>query len=581
MSMVETTLEIAEDSAPPASPDAVEIRGRGGLHAVVALGAGAIAVAYAWRIGDGAATAWWALVALLAVVTAVNLTSWLQSRTPQLVADEQGVRVRQGRSWTGLPWERIESTRVERPGGRVGDSVLVLTPADGADEVRVSYGAARGVSTPDLQASLDELRSEHARIAFAATVVTEAPASRSEVSDQPAPRSTVREPHVLRQEASEEPREQPVHRHEANEEPRGEAMLEPAASAVVERPSREPVAPVRRTLSAVATARRAVRAQVHREGPATVGSSALKHQTAVLPEISELRRTEGKVGLVIETVPAPLAQPVDVPVDVPATAVGAAPVEAYPTQPAPEPLIGPQLSAARTYLRVSVDELAERTRIRPHVIESIEVDDFVPCGGDFYARGHLRALCRTLGVDPAPLLEMYDREYAQAPVAARRIFEAELAASPQAAIRSTGGGPRWSVLLGVVMVLAIVWGAAKIVTERTADPSPDPVVTSLSNLPDQQSLEPNGLAALGAPPTHEIRVVATARARVAVRDAEGALVWRGRLRAGDGRSVEVTGSATVRASRADAVRLFVNGEPRGRVGQGDAAARRVVGGTSR
>ena len=71
-------------------------------------------------------------------------------------------------------------------------------------------------------------------------------------------------------------------------------------------------------------------------------------------------------------------------------------------------MIGPQLAAARERLRLSVDQLADRTRIRPHVIEAIEIDDFAPCGGDFYARGHLRTLARVLGVDVAPLLATYD-----------------------------------------------------------------------------------------------------------------------------------------------------------------------------
>jgi hypothetical protein len=326
----------------------------------------------------------------------------------------------------------------------------------------------------------------------------------------------------------------------------------------------------------VATARRALRAQVHRAGPATAGSSALKHEPTVLPEISELRRTEGRVGLVIETVPARRTSPVGVPDPVPATAVGAAPVEAYPTQPAPEPLIGPQITAARARLRVTVDDLAERTRIRPHVIESIEVDDFVPCGGDFYARGHLRSLCRTLGIDAAPLLEVYDREYAHAPVTARRVFEAELATGPQAAIRSVSGGPRWSVLLGVVMVLAIVWGAAKIVTDRTAEPSPTADVPVLPSVPEQSS-EPTGLEALGAPQVNTVRLLASARTRVVVRDADGGLVWSGILSAGEGHRVDVDGPATVRATDGGAVRLTVNGERRGAVGEPGAPARRTVG----
>ena len=47
-------------------------------------------------------------------------------------------------------------------------------------------------------------------------------------------------------------------------------------------------------------------------------------------------------------------------------------------EPAADPVIGPELAAARTRLGLTVDQLADRTRIRPHVIEAIEVDDFAP-----------------------------------------------------------------------------------------------------------------------------------------------------------------------------------------------------------
>src|SRR5260370_31606568 len=35
-------------------------------------------------------------------------------------------------------------------------------------------------------------------------------------------------------------------------------------------------------------------------------------------------------------------------------------------------------------------------------------DDFSACGGDFYARGHIRAIARTAGADPEPLIREYD-----------------------------------------------------------------------------------------------------------------------------------------------------------------------------
>ena len=137
----------------------------------------------------------------------------------------------------------------------------------------------------------------------------------------------------------------------------------------------------------------------------------------------------------------------------------------FEVEPAEDPVIGPELAAARTRLGLSVDQLADRTRIRPHVIEAVEVDDFEPCGGDFYARGHLRTLARVLGIDVAPLLASYDERYAHAPINPRRVFEAELATGANGSIRGTRGGPNWSVLVAVVMALVLAWSIARLVMD--------------------------------------------------------------------------------------------------------------------
>ena len=107
----------------------------------------------------------------------------------------------------------------------------------------------------------------------------------------------------------------------------------------------------------------------------------------------ELRRP-GSVDLVEDTQVVGRAGPPDRPAGNPVEPLV---IDEFAVEPADDPVIGPELAAARTRLGLSVDQLAERTRIRPHVIESIEVDDFAPCGGDFYARGHLRTLARVLG----------------------------------------------------------------------------------------------------------------------------------------------------------------------------------------
>ncbi|QBI53253.1 helix-turn-helix domain-containing protein [Streptomonospora litoralis] len=74
--------------------------------------------------------------------------------------------------------------------------------------------------------------------------------------------------------------------------------------------------------------------------------------------------------------------------------------------------IGQTIAAARESAGHSLADLSARTCIRRPVLAGIEADDFGPCGGDFYARGHIRAVCRELGIDSGDLLRRFDSEYA-------------------------------------------------------------------------------------------------------------------------------------------------------------------------
>ena len=70
--------------------------------------------------------------------------------------------------------------------------------------------------------------------------------------------------------------------------------------------------------------------------------------------------------------------------------------------------IGGALAEARTEAGLTITQVSERTRIRETIIRDIERDDYSACGGDYYARGHIRAIARVVGTDPAPLIEEYD-----------------------------------------------------------------------------------------------------------------------------------------------------------------------------
>jgi hypothetical protein len=70
--------------------------------------------------------------------------------------------------------------------------------------------------------------------------------------------------------------------------------------------------------------------------------------------------------------------------------------------------IGGALAEARSEAGMTITQVSERTRIRETIIRDIERDDYATCGGDFYARGHIRAIARVVGADPVPLITEYD-----------------------------------------------------------------------------------------------------------------------------------------------------------------------------
>lgn len=86
--------------------------------------------------------------------------------------------------------------------------------------------------------------------------------------------------------------------------------------------------------------------------------------------------------------------------------------------------IGEALAGARSQAGLTVAQVSQQTRIRQGIIKDIEGDDFSACGGDFYARGHIRSIAKVVGTDPGPLIEEYDTAYhVPEPIPAADAFE--------------------------------------------------------------------------------------------------------------------------------------------------------------
>jgi len=572
------------------APQAVEVRRNSGLAAAVGAGASAVAIGYLARAAQTGHAMDWLLILVMGMIGALHLRAFVDARTPLLVADPQGVRIRLGRTWRGLPWGALAAIEHTPRRGLLRDGRISLVPHNlqrvldelddgGRRQSMLSqklYGAPfavpLGIGTrvtgagTDLTEALRTMAGPAASVVEELSPAPEPPGGRAASASDPmggraasaserrrdhyteAARRWLRDPrpalaHAIGIAASRLQREQTDDTSEETEP--GTPEVEVAAPTIVASatpsPLREPTAGQR------AEIRRSVDEPDPKSDP-TPDSQ---------PRGKELRRP-GSVNLVEDTMAwgdrvRPIAQ-AQAPVE-PLV------VEDFAVEPADNPVIGPELAAARTRIGLTVDQLAERTRIRPHVIESIEVDDFAPCGGDFYARGHLRTLARVLGADIGPLLAAYSERYADAPINPRRVFEAELATGANGTIRGTRGGPNWSLVVAAVMTLVLAWSIARLLLDEPE--------TMRQESPSIGSQAP---APAPAAPVKLELTAANGAAHVVVRNGNGRVVAARDLANGAAVQLQAPPPVTVEVT-SGSVRATVAGRDRGLIGAAGQSAK--------
>jgi hypothetical protein len=128
--------------------------------------------------------------------------------------------------------------------------------------------------------------------------------------------------------------------------------------------------------------------------------------------------------------------------------------------------IGEILADARRQAGLTITQVSRETRIRESIIRDIEQDDFSACGGDFYARGHIRSIAGVVGTDPVPLISAYDAEHGPpGAIRAREVFEP----STPIKIRERRS-PSLSMIVAVVLVAIIGFGAYRLVSHDGGAP---------------------------------------------------------------------------------------------------------------
>ncbi|MDP9239483.1 MAG: helix-turn-helix domain-containing protein [Actinomycetota bacterium] len=264
-----------------------------------------------------------------------------------------------------------------------------------------------------------------------------------------------------------------------------------------------------------------------------------------------------------------------------------------------QPSLGAMLRDARERAALSIDDVSERTRIRAQLIREIEADDFSGCGGNFYARGHVRSIATTLKLDPAPFVTRFNMQaemtqplglpqlptfdpaysHGRSGRPPKQSKAAKARAAPIAAgsgqtrmVRAQRSGPNWTsaMLVAAAVVAILSVGSFALATLKRPLAQVDahrPQVHAPSTSPGTPQSTPSSVPSSASPVPQtgvnlRLRVV-NGSTWVRVLNGSGRSIFEAVLQTGDTKDFSDPKSLTVRYGNSTAVTVELNGQDKG------------------
>ena len=220
--------------------------------------------------------------------------------------------------------------------------------------------------------------------------------------------------------------------------------------------------------------------------------------------------------------------------------------------------LGSMISKARIDARLSIEDLSASTNIRPQLLRDIESNNFLTCGGDTYARGHIRNIAQRLGVDPQIFLTIFEDEQMHVDRSMQDMLVETNAMRQPEEVRKIS----WKVLATLSIGSLGIAGLVQIIVSNTSSPSVPAPITSVSASPTA-SAEPTPSDEPTVSTGTGVEVVITAsRAKswLFVSDASGRTLFSGQISAGATKTFSSDASLNFKIGNAGGVDLVVNGK---------------------
>jgi cytoskeletal protein RodZ len=220
------------------------------------------------------------------------------------------------------------------------------------------------------------------------------------------------------------------------------------------------------------------------------------------------------------------------------------------------------ISKARLDARLSIEDLSASTNIRVPLLREMEANNFANCGGETYARGHIRNIAQRLGVDPQIFLTAFEDEHMQVDRSMQDMLIETNAMKQPDEVRKVS----WKVLATISVAALGIAGLVQIIVSNTSSPTvPAPIASATNSAVATTSATPK------ASPSEEATVstgtgvevvITAARAKswLFVSDATGRILFSGQISTGVTKTFTSDATLNFKIGNAGGVDLVVNGK---------------------
>jgi len=226
--------------------------------------------------------------------------------------------------------------------------------------------------------------------------------------------------------------------------------------------------------------------------------------------------------------------------------------------------LGTLIAKSRTDARLSIEELAKATNIPPTLLRDMENNNFAKCGGETYARGHLRNMAAKLSVDERTFLDLFEIEFTAPAKPIRELLNKNNVTMPYQEPKRIS----WKVLAVGSVAALILFGVGQIIFSIIGSAN-DPVVVATTT-PSSSVTEPAAPSAATSPLIAggvNVEVFASRDTTwLYATNENGTTLFSGQISKGASKMFSEAKQVNLRVGNAGGVDISVNGKDIGSIG---------------